>query len=178
MTAILFKPRNHPRALALILAICLSLPDMTQAYHMGDTLKLDLGTFQINGSYSKRFCSGQTNLVSKNGFKVGASVYWDVGKTLYLLVTHPQVAEVTGRQKVRFVFPGGQKVAFPMNRHKELLQVPVGIGPRGIAFYNAVMANSRVTVELTGVNDTIEVDLKDRKKAEAGAIYCREWLHQ
>lgn len=177
MVAALLNFTPYKRALTLITALCLSIPGTAGAYHQGDSLKMNFGTFQVYGSYTKRYCSGQANLVSQQGHKVGASIYWNVGKTLYLLVSHPQIGSVQGRQKVRFLFPDGQKVTFPMNRHNDQLQVPVGIGPRGVAFYNAVMANTRVTVELTGVNDTVEVDLKDRDKAEKGAIYCREWLH-
>jgi len=168
--------RSMIAALALVAGLCLPVP--VSAYHMGDTLKLDYGTFKVYGSYTKQSCSGQANIKSTHGFDVGASIYWSVGKNLYLLVTHPNVGAVKGKQKVIFKFPDGRNVTFPMNRHGDLLQVPVGIGPRGLSFYNAVMANSRVTVELTGVEDTVEVDLKDRHKAEEGAIYCQQWLRE
>lgn len=165
-------------ASALTLALSLVLPGAANAYHQGDTLKLNFGSFTIHGSYTKRSCSGQTNLTSKRGLPVSASVYWTVGKNLYLLASHPEVSKVKGRQTVKFNFPDGRKITFPMKRHGDLLQVPVGIGPRGITFYDALMANPHVTVELTGVDDSILVDLIDKDKAEAGALYCKAWLHE
>lgn len=141
-----------------------------------NTLNMNFGTFSVHGNRAKQSCSGQANLVSANGHKVSAAIHWRVGKNLFLLAKHPDVAKVKGRQKVIFVFPDGRKISFPMRQAQGQLQIPVGIGPRGISFYDALMDNPHVTVEMKAVGDEILVDLKDKTKAESGALYCREWV--
>jgi len=142
----------------------------------GVTLTMNFGTFSVYGNRAKQSCSGQANLISAKGHKVSAAIHWRVGKNLYLLAKHPDVSKIKGRQKVVFAFPDGRKISFPMRQAQGQLQIPVGIGPRGLSFYDALMDNPQVTVELKAIGDQILVDLKDKTKAESGALYCREWV--
>jgi len=149
----------------------------TAAYHEGNTLQLKFNTFTIHGNYAKRYCSGQANLTSKAGNSVAVAVFWRAGKNLSILARHPGVAKVKGRQKVVFKFPDGKRIVFPMQKAGDQLQVRVGFGPRGTGFYDALMANRRVLVEMPSLGDAIDVDLSEREEAASGALYCREWLH-
>jgi hypothetical protein len=170
------NPRIWLRRAALAATVCSALFAPLVAHAASNHLTLKLGPVTVYGNLAKQSCSGQVNLTSERGAPVGASLYYVEGKSLYLLVTHPDL--VKGKQKVKFAFPDGKKVTFPMKRHGKLLQITVGIGPRGLNFYNAVMSNARVTVDLSGINDTVKVDLRDKVKFEAAARYCRTWLYQ
>lgn len=153
--------------------VALLAPSLLRAENQ---LRMNFGTFSVHGNRAKQSCSGQANLVSAAGHKVSAAIHWRVGKNLFLLARHPDVVKVKGRQNVVFAFPDGRKISFPMQQASGQLQIPVGIGPRGLSFYDALMENPSVKVELKAVNDWIQVDLKDKTKAETGALYCREWL--
>jgi len=147
------------------------------AFHDGETLKLDFDQFNIHGSFSKKSCSAQADMKSAGGKNTGFSIYWRPGKGLHLLVKHPGNAAISGAQKIHFVFANGKKVTFPMKGKGALLQVPVGLGPRGSSFYSAVQANPSVRIDMPGVKDHVVVDLRQRDKVEAGMNLCREWLH-
>ena len=148
-----------------------------QAYHDGETLKIEKGDFRIIGSYTKAACSAQATLKSNAGAKVGFSIYWRPGKDLYLLVTHPKNASVSGRHKINFVFPDGKKVLFPMVKHGTQLQVPVGIGPRGASFYNALQSNRAVRLDMPMISDSVDVDLRLRAQVQQALEACEQWLH-
>jgi len=160
----------------LVATLFLAVP-VAEARQGGETLQLDFGAFSIHGSYAKRACSAQANLKSKNGEKVGFALYWRIGKDLYLLVSHPGNAALKGKQKIRFAFDAGQKVTFPMRGNGAQLQVPIGIGPRGSAFYNAVQANDAVTIEMPGVGDSVRVDFGRRDEVQGGMQSCSDWMH-
>ncbi|MBZ0127664.1 MAG: hypothetical protein K8F59_00980 [Rhodobacteraceae bacterium] len=167
---------NSRKTLGLLLAaLLLAAPAL--AYHQGETLRMKFQTFTIHGSVSKHSCSGQANVKSERGHMVGVAVHWRVGKSVMLLAQHPEYASAGGRQKIRFIFPDGKTIVLPMKLYGKQLQVPIGIGSQGLALYHALMDNPSVTVELTGIDDVVRVDLSDRFKAEQGALYCREWLH-
>lgn len=167
---------NLRKTLAVVLAaLLLAMPAL--AYHQGETLKMKFRTFTIHGSVSKRSCSGQANVKSRRGHMVGVAVHWRVGKSVMLLARHPDYTSAGGKQKIRFIFPDGKKIILPMKLYGKQLQVRIGIGSHGLALYDALMENPSVTVELTGIDDVVEVDLSDRFNAEKGALYCREWLH-
>ncbi len=145
-------------------------------FHDTETLRLNYKVFDVLGSYSKQACSAQANLKSRSGKKMGFAIYWRVGKSLHLLVSHPDNAKVNGSHQVRFLFPDGKKLVFPMARSGNQLQVRIGFGAKGSAFYDALKSNTAVRIDLPAVNDSVDVSLKERERLEAGMGLCRRWL--
>ena len=145
------------------------------SYQDSETLKLDYGTFNIHGSASKRACSAQANLKSRGGKNTGFAIYWRIGRTIHLLVSHPNNSKVNGKHKANFVFPDGSSVNFPMSRSGNQLQVRIGFGPRGSAFYDSLTKNRSVVIQLPAVGDSVDVDLSERERVEIGMEICRRW---
>jgi len=105
-------------------------------------------------------------------------VYWRVAKNdVYLLVSHPDNAKIKGRQKILFLFGNGKRVVFPMRGKGTQLQVPIGMGLKGQAFYSALTTNKTVSIEMAGVSDRVTVDLSRRQDVEYGMALCRQFMH-
>ena len=144
--------------------------------HDSERLRLDYGEFVVNGSYTRRACSAQANVKSRNGKNVGFALYWRVGKDLYLLVSHPDNAALKGRQKITFAFDDGRKVVFPMRGRGKQLQVPIGFGPRGTSFYNAIQKNNALRILMPGVNDEVRISLARKAEVERAMWVCEQWM--
>jgi len=151
-------------------------PVPAQEFHDSDTLKLGFGTFSIFGTYSKQACSAQANMRSARGQRVGFSIYWRPGKSLYLLTTHPAYQKAAGQQQVQFRFPDGSVMVFPMRRSGAKLQTNIGFGAKARKFYDAITASRSVRIEMPGVGDAVDVDLSNRRQVEGGMRYCKKWL--
>ena len=145
-------------------------------FHDSERLRLDYGEFVVNGRYSKRACSAQANLKSRRGKTVGFALYWRVGKDLYLLVSHPDNKTLKGRQKITFAFANGRKVVFPMRGRGTMLQVPIGFGPRGTSFYNAIQKNDSLRILMPGVGDEVRVNLARKAEVERAMWVCEQWM--
>lgn len=167
--------------LGLILLCAVSLGSMTgpaQAYHMGETFKATLKTATVHGSYSKEFCSVQSNIRSARGKNVAFVIFWRPGKSLHLVATHPDYARAGGAQKVPNRFPDGQGMAYPMTRSGAKVQVNLGFGQKAQQFNRLVRNNRSLTIDLLGVDDRVAVDLREQDKVIAAIRKCRkEFLH-
>ncbi|MDF0602513.1 hypothetical protein P1J78_17380 [Psychromarinibacter sp. C21-152] len=142
----------------------------------GNTMKLRFGAFEVIGTYSKRSCAAQSTLRSAKGARVGFSIYWVPGRSLYLLTMHPNAGQVTGNRQVNFRFPGGQAVAFGMKRSGNNLFTNIGFGGTAKNFYKLIEANGSLRIEIPSLGDTIDVSLAQRREVEAAMRHCRDWL--
>lgn len=147
------------------------------AYHQGETLKVNVGTFSIHGSYARKSCSAQANLRSAARQAVGFALYWRPGKSLHLAVTHPKNAAASGKQTMRLVFPDGSVLDYPMKRRGNQLQSSIGFGNKAQTLYKTLQRNNRLQIELPGVGDRVDVSLAERELVEGGLFYCQRWMH-
>lgn len=150
----------------------LAVPEM-------NTIKLDLGDFEVIGTYTTRSCAAQVRLRSAQRQSVGFSIYWRPGKQLNLLTQHPRAAQANGngRLPVQFRFPSGQAMAFDMTLSSDrVLFTNIGFGKNAKAFYKLIEANPSLRIEWPALNDTVTVSLDRRRELESAMRHCRDWL--
>ncbi len=166
--------RQLVTSLALSAALLAPLP--AAAIPDGNTMKLSFGGFDVYGTYTKRSCAAQTFLRSARGERIGFSIYWVPGRSLYVMTKHRGYARAGGRQQVQFRFPGGEAMAFAMKRRGERVQADIGFGATARKLYKLIEANRSLRIELPGVGDAVDVDLSRRRELESAMRHCRDWL--
>ncbi len=159
---------------ALLLGLALIAP--AAAAPGSNTMKQSLGNFTVIGTYDKGACAAQSAVQSARGVQVGFSVYWVPGGSLYLLTFHPEAGKIQGAQKVNFVFPGGDSMAFDMTRNGNNLYTNIGFGGTAQSFYAKLKNAGSLRIEVPGLDDAVTVDLSRRSEVEAAMKDCRSWL--
>jgi len=164
-----------------ILAPALLVMSLTAPVHLwakDATMFDNRGAFQLRGKVADNSCTAQTNLQSASDKPVGLALYWRPKKSLYLLVSHPDVSEDGSKQKIRFSFPSGKSIALKLTLRDKTLQARLGIGSNIPALFHEVKVNSSVNVELVGLNDSFRIDLSEKGNVQQGLLDCRAWLNQ
>ncbi|NOX39655.1 MAG: hypothetical protein GXP05_03815 [Alphaproteobacteria bacterium] len=136
------------------------------------------GAFQLRGKIADRSCTAQTNLQSASDKPVGLALYWRPKKSLFLLVSHPDVTTDGSMQKIRFRFPDGKSVALKLTLRDKTLQARLGIGSSIPALFHEVKISSSVNVELVGLDDSFRIDLAEKGNVQQGLLDCQKWLNQ
>ena len=77
-------------------------------------------------------------------------------------------------QKLRFLFPDGTDLAFTMKLSGTQLQMPLGLASNVPALFHAVKNNPNVRIEISGIEDSIELDLSAQNAVLEAMEACRE----
>jgi hypothetical protein len=162
------------RAAALLAGLSLAAPAL--AAPSSNTMKQTFGNFTVIGTYDRGACAAQSAMRSARGARVGFSVYWVPGGSLYLLTSHPEAGRIQGAQKVTFVFPSGERMAFNMTRNGNSLYTDIGFGGTARSFYSKLKRAGSLRIEVPGLDDAVSVDLSRRREVEAAMHKCGSWL--